>query len=95
MMAYPKVIFPSGFDERAIVEMEAKGWISVVVEDVDGARYPIYFSDPIRLQQDLAAAVEQGTPWFAEPGLVIIPSVTIEAIGRTVVGLWRQGFSKC
>ncbi len=92
MTAYPKVIFPSGFDERAVFEMEMKGWISVVVEITNGTQYPVFFSDPIRLQQDLADAAEQGTPWFAEPGLVVVPSLTIEVIERTVNDLCKQGF---
>jgi hypothetical protein len=87
-----KLILPDGFDERAAQEMGWKGWISVVVEVSDGSRYPVYFSDPVRLQQDLTMEAEQGKPWFAEPGLVIIPHVTLDAIERTIDGLWQQGF---
>ena len=92
MTAHLKHILPEGFDERAAQEIEAKGWMSLMVEAVDGSRYPVYFSDPARLQQDLAAAAEQGKPWFAEPGVVVISHVTLEAITRTIDELWQEGF---
>ena len=87
-----RVIFPEGFDERAASEARVKGWLSAQVELEDGCRYAVYFSDPIRLQQDLAEAVESGRPCFAEPGLIILPEATVEAIQDAVQFLWKQGF---
>jgi len=80
----PRVIFPEGFDERAAFETPLKGWLSAQVELEDGRRYAVYFSDPIRLHQDLDEAVRSGKPCVAEPGLIIIPEVTIETIQRFV-----------
>src|SRR5690242_998434 len=88
----PRVIFPEGFDERAAFEAPLKGWLSAHVELEDGRLYPVYFSDPDRLQQDLADAVSGGTPFFAQPGLVVLPEVTVEAIEDAVPLLWEQGF---
>ncbi|SRR6266511_5708619 len=88
----PRVIFPEGFDERAAVETPLKGWLSAQVELEDGCRYVVYFSDPFRLQQDLDEAVNSGRPCFAEPGLIIVPEVTVKTIQNAVQFLWKQGF---
>ena len=88
----PRVIFPAGFDERAAVETPLKGWLSAQVELDDGCRYAVYFSDPMRLQQDVDEAVHNGRPCFAEPGLIIVPEVTVQTIQDAVQFLWKQGF---
>jgi hypothetical protein len=88
----PRVILPAGFDERAAVETPLKGWLSAQVELDDGCRYAVYFSDPIRLQQDMDDAVQNGRPCFAEPGLIIVPEVTVQSIQDAVQFLWQQGF---
>ena len=88
----PRVLWPAGFDERAVVKTPLKGWLSATVELDDGCRYAVYFSDPMRLQQDLEEAVRHGKPCFAEPGLIIVPEVTVQAIQDTVQFLWKQGF---
>jgi hypothetical protein len=88
----PRVILPTGFDEQAAAEIPLKGWLSARVELDDGCRYAVYFSDPIRLQQDVDDAVHEGKPCFAEPGLIIVPEVTVQAIEEAVQFLWQQGF---
>ncbi|MGH9753480.1 MAG: hypothetical protein ACREA2_11910 [Blastocatellia bacterium] len=88
----PRVIFPDGFDERAAFEITLKGWLSAQVELEDGDHYTVYFSDPFRLQQDLDENVKLGKPCFAEPGLIILPEVTIEAVQDAVRFLREQGF---
>src|SRR5262249_42050021 len=88
----PRVIFPAGFDERAAAETPLKGWLSVQVELEDGCRYAVYFSDPIRLQQDVDEAVQSGKPCFAEPGLIVVSEVTVQTIQDAVQFLWQQGF---
>jgi hypothetical protein len=54
----PRVIFPEGFDARAALETPLKGWLSAQVELEDGCRYAVYFTDPMRLQQDVDKAVK-------------------------------------
>jgi hypothetical protein len=88
----PRVIFPEGFDERTAFEAPLKGWLKAQVELEDGCRYAVYFSDPARLQQDVDEAVKRERPCFAEPGLIIVPEVTVEAIQEAVQFLWKQGF---
>lgn len=88
----PRVIFPAGFDKRAAVEAPLKGWLSAQVELNNGCRYAVYFSGPIRLQQDVDDAIQNGRPCFAEPGLIIVPEVTVQSIQDAVQFLWKQGF---
>ena len=88
----PRIIFPEGFDERAAFETPLKGWLSAHIELEDGCRYAVYFSDPIRLQHDVDEAVKDAKPCFAEPGLIIVPEVTVKAIQDAVQFLWKQGF---
>jgi hypothetical protein len=52
----------------------------------------LYFSDLIRLQHDVDEAVNSERPCFAEPGLIILPEVTVQAIQEAVQSLWKQGF---
>src|SRR5689334_13176091 len=89
---YPRLIFDPDFDERAAFEMSLKGWISLHVETEPGVRYPVYVIDPVRLQQDLAEMVTWDTPCFAEPGLVVVPEVTVAAIEQAIRFLHKTGF---
>ena len=34
----------------------------------------------------------EGKPYFAEPGLIIVPEVTVQAMQEAVQFLWKQGF---
>ena len=89
----PQVIFPKGFDERAEFETPLKGWLDQVqVQLPDGSRYGVSFIDPVRLQQDLAEYEKLGKPYFAEPGLIVLPQVTPAAIQRAVEELWHRGY---
>lgn len=88
----PRVIFPEGFDERSAFETPLKGWLQAQVKLADGCRYAVYFSDPVRVQQDLDEAVKSESPCFAKPGLIIVPEVTVKAIQDAVQFLWKQGF---
>ena len=88
----PRIIFPEGFDERAAFETPLKGWLNAQIELEDGCRYAVYFSDPIRLQHDVDEAVKSAKPCFAEPGLIIVPEVTVQTIQDAVQFLWKQGF---
>lgn len=87
-----RVVFPDGFDERAAFEAPSKGWLSAQVEMKDGRSYYVYFTDPVRLQQDLDENVQLGKAYLAEPGLVVLPEVTVEAVQETVRALCAEGF---
>ncbi|HKI38117.1 MAG TPA: hypothetical protein VKA46_40060 [Gemmataceae bacterium] len=87
------IAFPDWYDDRAECEHAAKGFLpDVVVRLSGGPSYKLYFSDPVRLQQDLDESTKHGRPFYAEPGLVVIPEVTPEAIREAVAGLWKETF---
>ncbi len=90
---YPEFEFPKGFDKRAQDEMVVKGWVGPIkVRLEDGNQYSIFFIDPTRLEQDLSYDSKRGIPCFAEPGLIVIPKVTMENIKASVDYLWKDGF---
>jgi hypothetical protein len=87
-----EVIFPQGFDARWEAEMTDKGHLGdVTVRFEDGSRIRVNFVDPVRLGQDLHSEAESGSPYFAEPGLIVVPRVTKESIHRAVDGLACEG----
>jgi hypothetical protein len=87
------VVFPQWYDARAEYETPAKGHLSEVeIRLEDGSRYQLYFIDPVRLQQTLEDDTEAGRPYFAEPGLVVLPEVSTEAIRQAVPALLRDGY---
>lgn len=85
--------FPADFDDRAEFEMTPRGYLSGgQIELPDGRRYPVTFYDPVRLAQDVESGVESGVPMLAEPGLVVIPKITREALRQTIPELVRERF---
>src|SRR4051812_30351495 len=84
--------FPDGFDEQAEFELPYRGYLpDVILEIEDGARYRLSFIDTVRLEQALTDNIRIGRHYFAEPGLIILPEVTTEAIQRAVQSLWVEG----
>lgn len=76
-----QVVFPEWYDQRGEWEAKEKGWLDgVQVRLADGKTQPLFFYDPVRLAQDLEAETKQGRPCVAQPGMVVIPEVTREAI---------------
>src|SRR5260221_1330223 len=89
----PKIIFPDSFDERAKAEMPLRGCLShVMVELEDGTRYPVDFIDPTRLAQEVGDNIRLNIPCYAEPGLIVLPEVTLESIEEAVGYLHRHDF---
>lgn len=87
-----QVAFPDWYDDRAEWEHHAKGFLPGVTVLVQGARYSLYFIDPIRLGQDLQDDQANGKPYYTEPGLVVVPEVTPASVHQAVAGLFREGF---
>jgi len=85
--------FPHGYDEQAEFEAPFRGYLrDVIVEMEDGARHQLSFIDMVRLEQNLADNARMGHPYYTEPGLVILPEVSTEAIHLAVQGLWDEGY---
>ena len=92
-MNRPRLSFPQGFDERDAVESEQRGYFGLaIVELPNGARVNVCFYDPVRLSQDLETVQESGDACIAEPGLIVIPSVTLEYMERAVQQLYAKGY---
>lgn len=73
----PRLIFQYGFNEHDADEAEARGYLSHVAVDLgDGRHYPVVFYDAVRLQQDLEVEAKQGTPYVADPGMIVLETVT-------------------
>lgn len=89
----PEIIYPQGFDVRWESEMVDKGYLNgVIVRFGDDSRFLLNFIDSIRLAQDLECEVESGSPFVAEPGMIVVPTVTKEVIRRAVEGLVKARF---
>jgi hypothetical protein len=91
----PKLIFKEEFDERLAFDVAQKGWCGIaMVELPEGGRVDVFFYDPTRLAQDLEVDAKAGHPYVAEPGLIVIPEVTLPYMEAAVEQLYKQGYFK-
>lgn len=85
--------FSVDFDERAEWEIEMKGWFEHArVHLPDGRTVQVCFWDPERLAQDLATDLKLGKSCLAEPGMIIVPKVTVQNMKAAVEELYQKGF---
>ena len=90
---YPRLIFEPPLDDRTRDEAWQRGWLGhAKVEQRDGSVYPVVFYDVVRLGQDLVDEVASGRGCIADPGLIVIPEVTLENMTVAVRRLTREGF---
>lgn len=90
---FPRLVFKYLFDEAAAFDAEARGYLAYAsVELSDGNRYPVVFYDPVRLQQDLEVEMSQGRAFIAEPGMIVVPEVTMARMQDAVERLLQIGF---
>jgi hypothetical protein len=54
----------------------------------------VCFWDPVRLTQDFETDRKHGKTCFAEPGLIVVPSVTVANMKAAVSQLYEDGFFK-
>ena len=88
-----KLAFIGRFSEREASEARDRGYLSHVLVDVDGQYlYPVVFYDPVRLQQDLEMSAKHGRAFIADPGMIVLADITIEAMQEAVQRLWSEGF---
>ncbi len=91
-MGSPILLFP-GFSERDIAEAEMKGYSGhVVVHLPTGPQYTVTFYDPVTLVQNLKVAQESGEVCIGEPGLIVVPSVTLHYMEAAVNQLSQEGY---
>ena len=93
-MQLPRLIFTNGFDPQTdAFEAEQRGYCdNVVVELPNGCQYRVVFFDPIRLGQSLKVQQELGKVCVGEPGLIVVPSVTLQYMQRAVEELFGDGY---
>jgi hypothetical protein len=81
------------FDERTAWEVEQKGWFEGALAVLpNGLEIALSFWDPVRLAQEISDGARSGRVCFAEPGLVIIPSVTREHMQKAIEELARVNY---
>lgn len=90
---HPSLSFETPFDERAQFEARAAGYLSgVLVEQSDGSAYHVVFYDCTRLAQDLEYEVSTGRMCVADPGMIVLPEITLDNIRIAVEKLTREGY---
>jgi hypothetical protein len=82
--------FEDGFDENETV---VRGYRSHVWAELDdGSRYALTFYAIERLSQTLDDERSAGRPFFTDPGLVIVPEVTLANMEAAARALAAEGF---
>jgi hypothetical protein len=85
--------FACDIDERTEWEIQQKGWFEqALVHLPDGSNVPVCFWDPVRLSQDLETELKSGRTCISEPGMIVIPHVTVENMKAAVEELYRRGY---
>jgi hypothetical protein len=88
-----KIVFDESYDDKAFYELPYRGYASHVTLYLDGCPgIPLYFIDIARLSQELDGNIQIGDDFFAENGLIVLPSVTLESIHKVVGLLVDRGF---
>lgn len=86
-----QVGYPGSMDDDDWAITEVKGWIQVTVTWPEGEKV-ITFYDPFRLAQEIDDGVA-GHGYFAEAAVVVVPTVTREAIEAAVARMAESGFA--
>ena len=90
---FPKIVFHPEFTERDTDEMWQRGYVGpVTIEGSDGSRYEVIFYNPTRLLQEIAFDFKKGNSFWTEPGLIVLPEITMPRIYPAVQHLWENGY---
>src|SRR5882724_7100193 len=88
-----KLRFACDLSEQDFVEARTRGYLSHVFVEIMGQRcYPVFFYDAVRLQQDLQESGKHGRPFVADPGMIVLPEITVEAMETVVERLYQEGY---
>ncbi len=88
-----RLIFEYGFDERDEYEAEIRGYRSHVWAELDdGSHHLLTFYDVARLSQTLKDECSLGRMFFADPGLVVVSTVTRVNMETAARSLASDGF---
>ena len=87
---YPRLVFAHDVDYD-IAPFGYRG--DVVVEIADGEAFPVYFYEPDAIREELDGRIKSGFGQFvAEPGLVVIPEITLAGMKSSVLELVEIGY---
>lgn len=88
-----RLFFTNGFSEQDAFEAQSRGYLShALVELESGQLFPVLFYDMVRLNQDLEEMAQHGEGFIADPGMIVVKEVTIEAMTIAVESLASRGF---
>jgi hypothetical protein len=91
--AFQELVFEGGYSEQDEYEAFSGGYRSHVYAKLEnGATYRLTFYDPIRLKQMLDDETAFGTPFLADPGLIVLHDVTRENMERAARELTATDF---
>src|SRR5580704_11141725 len=88
----PILMLTTDFDDQAIVEMAWKGWAPAAVKFSSGKMVEVCFYDPVRLSQDLETERQSGSACIAEPGMIVVPDVTLKNMNDAILQLHKNRF---
>src|SRR5580765_1491740 len=90
VVRFKQLVFIGELEES---ETTARGYRSdVLVETQDGSLYPVTFYDPVRLSQDVEEMAKHGTPFVAEPGMIVLETITRSSMESAARRLCDEGF---
>jgi hypothetical protein len=88
---YPRLVFAHDVNDRDMAPHGYRG--DAVVELADGEAFPVYFYEPNAVREELDARIRDGFGRFvAEPGLVVIPEITLAGMKSSVLELIEVGY---
>lgn len=87
-----RLVFATPLSENDILEARDRGYLSHVMVKIDGQLFPVFFYDPVRLQQDLEETAKRGWPILADPGMIVLPEITMVAMENAIQQLCQRGF---
>ena len=88
---YPRLVFAHDVDDRDMAPHGYRG--DAVVELGDCEAFPVYFYEPDAIREELEGRINSGFGQFvAEPGLVVIPEITLAGMKSSVLELIEVGY---
>jgi hypothetical protein len=88
---YPRLVFAHDVDDSDMAPHGYRG--DVIVELADGGAFPVYFYDPDAVHEELEGRSRSGFGQFvAEPGMVVIPEITLANMKSSVLELIEVGY---
>jgi hypothetical protein len=88
---FPRLVFAHDVEDRDMAPHGYRG--DVVIEFADGEAFPVYFYEPDAVREELDGRIRSGFGRFvAEPGLVVIPEITLDGMKSSVLELIEVGY---